>query len=361
MPQLISSISRFICFFLFLTSSLFASWQTELVEKIQQSHFPSWMLEQIHEDLEPFKIPVSRQDIQNTLEVAEKSFFLCNIQNNELSWECYSCNPNDFRIQMFTAAIAELCKIVHLPDVVFIVYPGEAFTYPNNEAPVFTWCKHQKWSKRSVFIPDYEALSGNDKILHDAQLGSRLFPWNAKIDKAIWRGGTTGGWGFDFMPRLKLTQLSREIPELLDAKFTGIFPGQDESVFSPFLGNFVSVLDSVRYKYQILIDGHVSAFSRAHWQLFSNSVIFKNSSPWYQWFYRELRPYVHYIPYEADASDLEEKIRWAMNNDDIAFAISQNANMFANENLKHSDIMLYTYILLNEYAKILDSTCTIQK
>lgn len=343
------------CVFLISLSSLFATWKEELKTKIAHSQFPEWMLAQIEEDLEPFKERgVTLQDIEDTVkEYPSHGFIICQIKSNRLSWSCHPAKEsNDFRTKIFIQALDALRQTVVLPDVKFLVFVGESFVDTKNQAPVFSWCKHGEWSKRTVCLPDYEALQGNYNFLKDVELGKRNFPWERKENKAFWRGGGGGGWGFEFMPRLKLVQLSVEFPGWIDAKVTNAFPDREENLSIPFLSKPVSVAEHLRYKYQILVDGHVSAFSRAYWQLFSNCVIFKNTSPWYQWFYRELRPYEHYIPYEADATDLVQKIAWAMEHDDFARLISHNANHFANHNLKRSDNMLYVYLLLNEYAKL---------
>lgn len=173
-----------------------------------------------------------------------------------------------------------------------------------------------------------------------------------KIPKAIWRGGSSGGWGFAFNPRLELVKVASQFPHYIDAKFSSIFPCQSYEELAPYLGPSISVKEHLKYKYQLLPDGHVSAFSRAYWELFSNCIIFKQDSPWYQWYYRALKPYEHFIPYKDDASDLVEKLRWAENNDAAVKEIVNNAQSFAKNNLKHEDVMLYFYLLLNEYAKL---------
>lgn len=340
-------------------------WKGQLKAKIEERSFPAWMLEQIQEDLEPFKISgISLKDIDTTIKDYEPhGFVVCKIQNGSFSYKCYP-EDGDFRSKMLADAIRELVKTVALPDVTFLVYKGEAFTPNENKAPVFTWCKHYEKSKRSVNIPDYEALNGNFNLLKDVQVGVQRFPWSLKQNKAFWRGAPTGGCSdappgceFTKTPRIKLAQLSKQFPDLIDANLTALYPGQDtdeqlKSVLTPLVGSSAGVTEHLRYKYQILADGHVSAFSRAYWQLFSNCVIFKHDSVWYQWFYRGMKPYVHYIPYKYDSSDLIEKLQWAATHDNEALQISQNANDFANKNLKYSDVMLYVYLLLNEYAKL---------
>ena len=49
---------------------------------------------------------------------------------------------------------------------------------------------------------------------------------------------------------------------------------------------------------------------------------------YFEHFYSDLKPWVHYVPVKADLSDLIEKIRWAKNNDDKAKKIVNNAQKF---------------------------------
>lgn len=42
----------------------------------------------------------------------------------------------------------------------------------------------------------------------------------------------------------------------------------------------------------------------------------KHDSIYYEHFYKQLQPWVHYIPFKADLSDLLEKIQWARDHDE---------------------------------------------
>ena len=118
------------------------------------------------------------------------------------------------------------------------------------------------------------------------------------------------------------------------------------------MGSPESVTHHLKYKYQLLIDGNSSAFSRAYWQLFSNAVILKQSSPYFQWYYRALQPYVHFIPLQNDLGDLIEKIDWAITHDEACRAISREARAFAHQNLSRNAIDYYLYLVLREYRKL---------
>lgn len=188
------------------------------------------------------------------------------------------------------------------------------------------------------------------------------YPWDSKIPISFWRGSTTGATltftlnNFRNYPRYKLVYLSFLYPKIIDARFN-FLTQVDEKLKEHlhkwgYIGNTLSTANHLRYKYQILIDGNTCAYTRAYWQLFSNCLIFKQTSNNIQWYYRLLKDGIHYIPIAWDCSDLPEKIQWAKKHDKEAQQIVENANQLARENLRLEDIYLYIYLLLTEYAKL---------
>ena len=77
--------------------------------------------------------------------------------------------------------------------------------------------------------------------------------------------------------------------------------------------------EDLRYKYVIAIDGNVSGFSRAPFLLLSNSVPLVVESKYRPLYFDSWIPWVHYVPIKSDQSDLIEKIKWLIKNDDKAF------------------------------------------
>ena len=77
----------------------------------------------------------------------------------------------------------------------------------------------------------------------------------------------------------------------------------------PFLAH-----STFQYKYQINIDGTVAAY-RFPYLLAGDSLVLKQDSPYYEFFYNELKPYEHYVPFNRDLSDLLEKVQWAKEHD----------------------------------------------
>ena len=187
-------------------------------------------------------------------------------------------------------------------------------------------------------------------------MGWRSSPGFLKKDNLI-DGTYTQNNYLDF-PRTKLINLSLKHPNIIDAKFVQPLVQMDDNQLknmfmkSGYVGQRLSIVDQLQYKYQMLIDGNTSSWTRAYWQIFSNSVIFKQESNNIQWYYNYLQPFVHYIPVKHDLSDLVEKIEWAQAHNDSIQKIIENANNFAYNNLQYEDLLLYMYLTLNEYAKL---------
>ena len=346
-----------------------------------QPNVPEWMMSQIGEDLSSYQEGISSQSIDlamkdyaefspnNSLELAR-----CRIRNGEVFviGPC-SFKMTQFRFDAVCQALRSLSCLTFLPDADFLICVGDSLheqgslLFKKYNVPVFTFAKSEKDST-SILIPDCEALleSCYEKVLSDTSEGRRSFPWSRKEEKMFWRGATTGvdaslcNNQLDFnnyqeFPRVKLVFLSAQYPHLIDAKFTILAQIIDPRVFdllAPCVSKSVPVTQHLKYKYQILIDGNTCAYSRAYWQLFSDCLMFKQTSPNIQWYYRSLLPYVHYVPVAYDLSDLTEKIKWAREHDEEAFKIVQNANDFAQKNLKKQDVYFYLYLLLKEYAKL---------
>lgn len=93
------------------------------------------------------------------------------------------------------------------------------------------------------------------------------------------------------------------------------------------------------------IDGTVAAY-RFPYLLASGSLVFKQESPFYEHFYKELVAMHHYVPVKRDLSNLVEQIRWAKDNDNLAKKISKEGQMFANEYLTSDKILCYHVSLL---------------
>lgn len=81
--------------------------------------------------------------------------------------------------------------------------------------------------------------------------------------------------------------------------------------------------------------------------------MFKQESKYYEFFYKELVPGLHYVPVKRDLSNLVDKINWARDHDDDALKIAQSARQFSRDNLLPSDILCYYTVLFHVRSSIL--------
>lgn len=93
-----------------------------------------------------------------------------------------------------------------------------------------------------------------------------------------------------------------------------------------------------KYRYQIdLAGGGGTTWDGTITKLLMPGVLFHHETPFKDWFYDEMIPWIHYIPVKADLSDLFERYQWAETND--SRVISERATKFAK------------YLLSEEYMR----------
>ncbi|KAK3745064.1 hypothetical protein QZH41_014561 [Actinostola sp. cb2023] len=211
--------------------------------------------------------------------------------------------------------LLSLSRKVRLPDMEFFVnlgdWPLEKRT--TNPLPILSWCGSEE--TMDVVMPTYDlteaALEAMGRVSLDMlSVQANTGPmWKDKTPKAFWRGRDSRE------ERLNLVVMGRKKPELYDVALTNFFffP-YDEKKYGPKMQH-ISFFDFFKWKYQINIDGTVAAY-RLPYLIAGDSVVLKQDSDYYEHFYKDLEPWVHYIPFNRDLSDLEEKLNWTINNDD---------------------------------------------
>lgn len=326
---------------------------------------PLWMKEQIEEDFHFFKSsPLSRDKVDRTFSKALETeygrhahLFKFVIRKNRLISptlrEAYKV-PRIFKMVFF---FRQMLKRMVLPEVEFLFSANDLYEdvslQQHQEVPIFLISKRAGNPWFSLF-PHVEWLS------HWSSLRKRLkkqpLDWKQRKEILFWRGSSTG-IGFPGMvdTRLKVAQLSHQLPHEIDACFTN-FVQVEEALISDLQRKGLkqpplSPEQQVCYKYLLALDGNCFAGS-FFWQLSSGSVIFKNESPFLEWYYRGLKPLVHYVPFSAEATDLLERKRWAQEHDALAKDIATHALEFAENFLSIEDMMVYVYHLLWNYSSL---------
>ena len=228
---------------------------------------------------------------------------------------------------------------------------------------MFVMCK-KKDAPSLILIPDFEALTGKYQVLKNKDVTKHHIGWESKKAQLIWRGSTAQkdlydscelmtSENFHLYSRVKLCELSRDYPHLLNAKFTCFVQGAESiPCLSEFRGEYISFEEQFHYKYHLFIDGNAAPYSASGWKFFTNSLIFKPESVWVQWYFNALKPFVHYVPVKKDLSDLADKIIWAQVSDEKAKKIAGNARAFARKNITVTENLAYFYFLLEKYSQL---------
>lgn len=164
-----------------------------------------------------------------------------------------------------------------------------------------------------------------DEIMNE---WDNTFPWDKKINKVVWRGRITGYTYKDGeRPRQKLVQYARDYLDVMDIK--------------PSTANSKMAQDDFqRYKAILDIDGNAWS-ARLGKLLCYNSVVIKVESSYVGYWEKELKPWVHYIPVEADFSDLEKTVRYVLD--------PQNAEQIQ-QVIKKSQAFCRTKLTMEQYT-----------
>ena len=102
----------------------------------------------------------------------------------------------------------------------------------------------------------------------------------------------------------------------------------------------ITLLEHPKYKY--LIDLPCAGYSgRFKALLFTGRPVFKVEDNFEEFFYKDLKPFEHYIPVKNDLSDLEKQLNWAENNYEQALEIANNAQDYAIKNLNMEKCIEY--------------------
>ncbi|XP_033864706.3 protein O-glucosyltransferase 3 [Acipenser ruthenus] len=251
--------------------------------------------------------------------------------------------------------LLSLTRKVHMPDVEFYINVGDwpmenrqVNDTPAGPVPIISWCGST--DTRDIVLPTYdithstlETLRGVSNDLLSIQ-GNTGPVWSNKTAQAFFRGRDSRE------ERLRLVELSKEHPELLDAGITRYFffrEKEEELGTAPLTGFF----DFFKYKYQVNVDGTVAAY-RFPYLMLGNSLVLKQASSFYEHFYTHLKPGKHYVPVKQNLSDLIEKITWAKENDAKVEKIAREGQAIARELLQPFRLYCYYFTVFQKYAKL---------
>jgi len=250
----------------------------------------------------------------------------------------------------FDDMLLSLMAKVNLPDMEFIVNlrDGPIEKSKVNPMPILSFGGSR--DSADIALPSYELTDAVLKSMHKTDIdlqniqGNIGPEWKSKIPIGFWRGRDSRE------QRLDLARLSMSYPEKVDAKLTqALFFKHVPSMYGDIVPK-IPFREFFDYKFQITVDGMVSAY-RVPFILGGPSVVFKQDSFFYEHFYADIEPWVHYVPFNHNLNNLIQRLNWAQENDHLAHIISENARHFVRTELKPSDVYCYVYRLFNRYAE----------
>ena len=340
---------------------------------------PQWGVDQIAEDLALWKEQgIRRSEIRRVaFDLAENDWCLVYVKVSEgkLHYtpigQRVAQNP---RYHLFVNSFNQLLSRVDLPESLeFLVTmhdSADCFQSKDLPVPVLTFSKKSS-NNRAICMPDCEAIRGYGLLRGKIAQASDKNHWDTKINQAFWRGSSTGYLDTDHgrehimrletcldFPRIRLVALSLEYPNLLDACVTDYFQYSDHQTLNKLLSlsqktEAVSFQGHLKYKYLVDVDGNTCSYSRMFWILLSNSVLFKEMNGDTQWYYKALKPWVHFVPFTFEAGDLPEKICWAQSHDQQVRQMAKAATSLARQVFSQAMLRNYMQVLFNEYAQCL--------
>ncbi|XP_071612441.1 protein O-glucosyltransferase 1 isoform X1 [Heliangelus exortis] len=252
--------------------------------------------------------------------------------------------------------------ISRLPDMEMVInvrdYP-QVPKWMKPLIPVFSFSKTPEyndimypawtfWEGGPAVWPIYPTGLGRwDLMREDLRRSAEKWPWMKKISKGYFRGSRTSP------ERDPLILLSRENPELVDAEYTKnqAWKSEKDTLGKP-PAKEIPLVDHCKYKYLFNFRGVAASFRLKHLFL-CGSLVFHVGEEWLEFFYPQLKPWVHYIPVRSDLSDVRELLQFVKENDAIAQEISERGRQFITEHLQMEDVSCYWEHLLSEYSQVL--------
>ena len=172
--------------------------------------------------------------------------------------------------------------------------------------PMFAYSGHQEFY--DIPIPNIDEITF---VKNPPEIPE--FPWETKIQKAVFRGSSTGcGVTAETNQRIKISQIQHPY---LDAGLTYITTtikadpliGISQTPKLPVVPKLDMFKEQALYRIIVHIDGNVFAY---RWlpSFLTGSLIFRVQSPYTHWLDSKFKAGKHYVAIKEDLSDLTDKI-----------------------------------------------------
>ncbi len=322
------------------------------MRKFQDSLQYQWMRDQVTEDLSHHGC-LGRGCIAGT-------FARANTPGNKLvririkDHNVYVRKPFDLFVKSRTKmdrslivllnVLEDMCARRLLPDVDFVLScqdrPEKTGRMKAKPYPIFAFAKDttDAFEKGLILIPDFENIVMAYQKMPDLYNKAKILElFHVEQLPILFRGGDSDVTGF----RHRVVEYGRE-KDFIDAEIVTHNTNRVKSM---------SISDQAKYTYNLSIDGVTATWTRVVWLLATNTLMIKHKSPRDQWFYKGIRPGVHYVEVGDDVQELD-RIYHALEADKARVTkMIRSGQDFYRDNLQMPGIYGYMYVLLQAYHR----------
>ncbi|KAL3927726.1 MAG: hypothetical protein SGPRY_002690 [Prymnesium sp.] len=281
---------------------------------------------------------------------------------------------NDYRKDMLVDMLKTVNKLVDLPDVEFLINMWDHPKVPQqNVEPIFAMYVDD--AHNDIAAPSAHAW---DDRRHDyptphTERGvGHCPPFERRTRKLFFRGGSCTGpteayraWSWRFYNRKRISVLTRKYPTLIDAGLVDYCGSRKVNKLEwPWDEKMVQEMRqeappsprvmwgvTCSYQYLLNLDGNAAA-SRLASLLHTGSAVFIADSPFREWWYPLLKPWVHYVPVDRALRDIVQRVNWANAHPQEVAAIGAAGAAFARQHLQKHAVACYWWQLLTEFAAL---------
>ena len=334
--------------------------------------FPEEWKQEVQRSLEHFQAhgnaSISKEGLLNAWQQLRHGFFV-RISNGSMYVKLKNLHHEPWEKEFMRGRPQDqLCRIYDLlcsnqiPDMDFVFnYADEPVgEYDKGPYPVFSWTKAVHHTDFLIPYTSFNELPENapdDCDFHESIENN----WGSKKPLGIWRGATTGTQLFTTenwreQTRPQLVMFCSEHPDICNARISRYVQASKSAIIEmrEEIGRESGMSPEMqdRYKYALVLDGNSAPSSRMRHHLERSSLILKQSSPFMEFFYSSLQPYIHYVPMSHSLEDLATVISWARENDGDAVRMVTNSKKFACMNFNRKTIRAYMKYVFSEYSKL---------
>ncbi len=258
---------------------------------------------------------------------------------------CATKDPRDFQEQFsvesraivssFLRQVGSSCRLkldVLLHD--YLGWQHNTEKYPHSILGFST----QISDEHNVCLPDRYAMQRYRGLLESRD----SLPTVCKRNRLLFIGSSTGKLSPDDNIRVQVCKFaaSRDYIDAFLSEAVNGMVGLDGWMHAP-----MTLQEQQKTRHILVVDGNTACWDRLPWVLASKCVCWKLESTHQCWYYKFLKPWVHYVPCTLDTLDET----WERFKDDEAAqrAMVRAANAFAQAYLTHDAHLLYTRVLLD--------------